>query len=184
MSVKGTTYKEITEHLKATVTTLKWVDKYRGQLDDPRNFVYPRPAAFVSFGPGTYEDQGGNTLKGDKVLRVRTVYDNYADSHTGSLNQAKALAYFEFDEAVHKALQGFSGTYFSGLSKISDEDDEDHGNLIVQVMEYRMTLIDASAAKTNNYQLVDPDPEVIVTKVRKEAMPERNLEGDAVVTLS
>lgn len=170
MSVKGTTYKEITDHLKATVPAIQWVDKDRGQLEDAGNFVFPRPAVFVSFGLGQYESQGGGILKGDKILRVRTCYENYADSFTGSLNQEKALAYFEFDEAVHKALEGFNGTHFQGLTKISDEDDLDHTNLIVQVLEYTMNITDDSAATKNDFVLIDPDPTLKVARITAAEM--------------
>jgi len=53
-------------------------------------------------------------------------------------------------------LQGLSGTYFSNLDRKTDEDDEDHGNVIVTIMEYQTTLIDNSANEIKNYVLVDP----------------------------
>lgn len=185
MSVKGTTYLEITQHLKNTVPSIKHIDKYRGQLDDPANFVFPRPAVFVSFGFGQYEGAGNGILTGDKVLRIRTVYENYADSYTGSLNQQKALEYFEFDEAVHVALEGLSGTHFQALTKIADEDDEDHTNLIVQLMEYSMQLVDDSAHDKKEFIKVEPDPNLKVQKVKTEEIPQKEIpENGAIVNIN
>ncbi|WP_394749496.1 hypothetical protein [Spongiimicrobium salis] len=179
MSVKGTTYLEVTEHLKTTVPAIKWVDKDRGQLEDPANFIFPRPAVFVSFGFGNYENLGKGVLKGEKRLRIRTVYENYADSHTGSINQEKALAYFEFDEAVHVALEGFSGTHFTGLTKVADEDDLDHANLIVGLFEYQMQLVDDSAASSRNFELLEPDAELVTNVVRNSQGIEENGDDDS-----
>ena len=98
--------------------------------------------------------------------------ENYADSYTGSINQDKALAFFEFNEKVHQALQGLCGTYFGALARVADEDDQDHKNVIVTVFEYETTIIDSSANTKKSYVLADPELDVR----HKKTLPER---GDA-----
>jgi hypothetical protein len=156
MSVKKHTQKEIGAFLKENIETLAFVDKYRGQLDTPGIFTFPRPAVFISFGRFEWESMVNGSQRGEGLIKFRIVVENYADSYEGSVNQDLALDFFEFNEKVHEALQGLSGTYFSNLKRKTDEDDEDHGNLIVTVMEYQTTLIDNSANETKNYVLVDP----------------------------
>lgn len=162
MSTKGIIFKEISNHLLQKVADLEWVDKNRGQLDDLKNFMFPKPAVFLSFKVGSYETQADGKQLGDAILSVKTAYENYADSHSGSVNQDMALSFFEFDEQVHVALQNLSGTYFRNLVRISDEDDEDHKNIIVTNMEYAFTLIDNSTVHLKGYQKLEVDPKLVI----------------------
>ncbi|WP_348814081.1 hypothetical protein [Flavobacterium maritimum] len=156
MSVKKHTQKEIGAFLKEQIPALAFVDKYRGQLDTPGIFTFPRPAVFISFGRFEWESMVNGSQRGEGLIKFRIVVENYADSYEGSVNQELALDFFEFNEKVHETLQGLSGTYFSNLDRKTDEDDEDHGNVIVTIMEYQTTLIDNSANEIKNYVLVDP----------------------------
>jgi hypothetical protein len=156
MSVKKHTQKEIGAYLKLQIAELEFVDKYRGQLETPGIFTFPRPAVFISFGRFDWETGVNKTQTGKGLIKFRIAVDNYADSYEGSINQEQALAFFDFNEKVYEALQGLSGTYFNSLERKSDEDDENHGNLIVTIMEYETTLFDDSANETKNYTLVDP----------------------------
>jgi hypothetical protein len=146
MSIKKHTQKEIGAYLKLKIQELEYVDKYRGQLETPGIFTFPRPAVFISFGRFEWESGVNNTQTGKGLIRFRIVVEN----------QDQALAFFDFNEKVHEALQGLSGTYFNNLQRKTDEDDENHGNLIVTLLEYETTLYDNSANVTKNYTLVDP----------------------------
>ena len=169
MSAKGHTFLEISTYLMETVEGLKMVDKDKGQLDDMSNFVIPMPAVFVSFGRFEWENLSLGSQTGTGVIRFRVAVENYADSYTGSINQDKALAFFEFNEKVHQALQGLSGSYFSALNRVSDEDDQEHKNVIVTVFEYGTTLVDNSANTKKSYVLADPDPDLVVA--HKKTLP-------------
>lgn len=169
MSVKKHTQKEIGAYLKQEVPSLAFVDKYRGQLDSQGIFTFPRPAVFISFGRFEWESQVDGSQIGTGLIKFRIAVENYADSYEGSINQDLALDFFEFNEKVHEALQGLSGTYFSTLQRVTDEDDEDHGNVIVTVMEYQTTIIDRSARTDKNYVLVDP--ELNIEYKNKEEFP-------------
>lgn len=171
MSTKGHTFREISEYLMETVEGLQMADKDKGQLDDVSNFVIPMPAVFISFGRFEWENLPDRHKKGLGVIRFRIAVENYADSYSGSVNQDKALEFFDFNEKVHVALEGLCGTYFSALSKVTDEDDLEHKNVIVTVFEYETILIDASASQTKSYVLADPDP--VVNVQHKKTLPEQ-----------
>lgn len=169
MSTKKHTQKEIGAYLKAQLTDLQFFDKYRGQLENATMFSFPRPAIFMSFGRFEWETMGGGIRQGKGLIKFRIVVENYAESFSGSINEDLALAFFDFNQAVNEKLQGLSGTYFSALDLKTDEDDEDHGNLIVTIMEYATTLTDNSVSDTKNYIL--QDPELDVEYVNKENFP-------------
>ncbi len=162
MSTKGSIYKEITGHLMHSVEGLAHAAKNRGQLDDTSNYMFPRPAVFISYGNVQYEKQADGTQIGDGILKVRTAYENYSESFSGSIDEDKAIAFFDFNEKVHQALEGLHGTYFKNLSRINDEDDEDHKNIIVTYFEYAITILDKSTAHLKGYQKLAVDPNIIV----------------------
>lgn len=162
MSVKGLTHKELETFIKTKVPALKWFDKDKGQIENISNHVFPMPAIFFSFGNTPYETENNKVQKGNALLRFRIVYENYADSFIGSVNQDKALAFFDFNEDIFKAFQGLSTTHLRNLNRVSDEDDLNHKNVIVTVMEFSALLIDDSAEETKTFTLVEPDPAINV----------------------
>ena len=160
MSVKGHTHKELETYLKQQIPTLKWFDKDKGQFNDLINNLMPFPAILFSFGNTPYETMSNKVQKGKVTLRFKIGYENYADSFIGSINQEKALEFFDFNEKVYKALQGLSTTYLRNLERSSDEDDDDHKNVIVTIFEFTGTLIDDAAEEGKNFTLVEPVLEV------------------------
>lgn len=181
MSTKGTIFKTIADHLMQNVNGLKMVDKDKGQLDNNSEFVIPLPAVFLSFGRFDYEDIGGGMKQGEGTIRFRVAYENYADSHTGSINQDQALAFFDFNEAVQEALEGFSGQDFSALTLVADEDDEDHKNIIITIMEYETTINNRSGKRTKNYIKTDAVPSV--KYVEKEKIPQPKPTNDFIIKI-
>lgn len=157
MSVKGQTHKEIEAYLMQTVTGLKGFDKDKGQFENISNHILPFPYILMSFGRTPYEDQSNNIQKGQLTLRFRIGYENYADSFNNSINQDKALEFFDFNEDVFKALQGLSTTYIRNLRRTADEDDVEHKNVIVTIMEFGGVIIDDSADALKTFTLVEPE---------------------------
>lgn len=171
MSVKGLTFKEIGTYLKQAVPELKWFDKDKGQFENISNHVMPLPAVLMSFGRTPYQTQSGLIQKGTLTLRFRIGYENYADSFTGSINQDKALEFFDFNEAIYVALSGLSTTYMKNLERTADEDDQDHKNVIVTIMEFTGTLIDDAADECKNFVLTEP--ELNVEHVKEVTRPDQ-----------
>lgn len=169
MSTKKHTQKEIGAYLKTQLPELEFFDKYRGQLENMTMFSFPRPAIFMSFGRFEWNTLSSGLREGKGLIKFRIVVENYAESFSGSINEDLALQFFDFNQSVNEKLQGLSGTYFSSLDLKSDEDDEDHGNVIVTIMEYATTLIDNSTSTTKNYIL--QDPELNVEYLNKEDFP-------------
>ncbi|MDY3352312.1 hypothetical protein PG357_10005 [Riemerella anatipestifer] len=181
MSVKGDIYKTIEAHLMDNVEGLAVVDKDRGQLENISEFAMPFPAILMSYGRFEYEPIGGGLKKGTGTIQFRVAYENYADSYSGSINQDLALQFFEFNEQVQNALEGFSSDLFSPLTLIADEDDKDHKNIIVTIFEYETTIVNKSGANDKNYIQVDATPKVRYTQ--KENLPKREAHNDFIIDI-
>jgi hypothetical protein len=173
MSIKGIVYKEITDHLEVQVPELIYIDKDRGQVEKENVLLIPKPAVLIGFMRFEWSDIGNGIKQGKGTIRVRVACENYAESYSGSIDQDKALEFFDLNEKVDAALEGFTGTKFSKLIKTADEDDLDHTNVIVTVYEYETTITDDTNANCSKMVKVDAEP--IVNYVAKENLPERQV---------
>ncbi|WP_312296862.1 hypothetical protein [Chryseobacterium sp.] len=181
MSIKAVVFKEISDHLESRVEQLVYIDKDRGQVEKENVIMVPKPAVLIAFMRFEWSDIGGGVKQGKGLVRVRVICENYAESYSGSIDQELALSFFDLNEKVDAALEGFSGTKFSEMKKVSDEDDLDHNNVIVTVYEYETTIIDDSKAECLKMIKVDAEP--VVHYIAKENLPERqvNIKSDFII---
>lgn len=173
MSIKGKIFKEIATHLETEVPELIYIDKERGQLEKENELLVPKPAVLIAFLRFEWSDIGNGVKEGKGSIQIRTAIENYAESYSGSIDQDAAISFFELNEKIDNALEGFSGDNFSALAKIADEDDLDHSNTIVTVFEYETTIIDDSKACDSNMIEVDAVP--VVTYVNKKDFPKKEV---------
>ncbi|WP_086984841.1 MULTISPECIES: hypothetical protein [Elizabethkingia] len=176
MSTKGNVYKKISDHLETNVPQLIYIDKDRGQTEKENIVLVPKPAVLIGFQRFEWEAIGGGVRQGKGSIRIRVVCENYAESYSGSIDQDQALAFFDLNEEIDNALEGLSGESFSQLTKISDEDDLDHDNVIITVYEYETTITDYSKAECQNMVPVDAEP--IVKYVNKKDLPKKQVSDD------
>ncbi|WP_241279753.1 hypothetical protein [Chryseobacterium cucumeris] len=182
MSIKGIVYKEITNRLETLITELIYIDKDRGQFEKENVLLVPKPAVLIAFLRFEWSEIGNGVKEGKGTIRVRVGCENYAESYSGSIDQDKALEFFDLNEKVDTALDGFYGTKFSELIKTADEDDLDHKNVIVTVYEYETTITDDTKADCSKMVKVEAEP--IVKYIQKENLPERQVnDSDFIVNM-
>lgn len=158
-SLKGKIYLALAKRLRdklsydesevtKSIPSLRWIDKQAGQFRRPEMALpVPSPAILISF-PGTsWKTTGKGHQQGDMRIRIEIGYQNYADAFDGSPNIEEAIKFFEFNEAVHQALQGWSTSMMTSLDRVMDEEDDDHGALIVTAFEYSTSIQDKSGSK-------------------------------------
>lgn len=181
MSIKAVVFKEISGHLQARVQELVYIDKDRGQTEKENVILVPKPAVLIAFMRFEWSDIGNGIKQGKGFVRVRVICENYAESYSGSIDQELALAFFDLNEKVDAALEGLSGTKFSEMKKVSDEDDLDHSNVIVTVYEYETTITDDTRADCIKMIKVDAEP--VVHYVAKKNLPKRqvNIQSDFII---
>lgn len=183
MSIKGIIFKEISNHLDVEVEELIYIDKDRGQIEKENILLVPKPAVLIGFLRFEWTDIGNGIKQGTGTIRARVICENYAESYSGSIDQEKALEFFDLNEKVDAALEGLVGTNFSELKKTADEDDLDHNNVIVTVYEYETVITDDTKANCTKMTQVDAKP--FVNYVKKENLPERQVDNnsDFIITM-
>lgn len=167
MSIKGDIFKTIGDHLMAelqfsdnNLPSLKWYDKDFGQADMIRSGVIalPLPAILITIKTPEWSASLSNVQQGNTNIRIRILFENYADSfqtnNGDSINQDKAIQFFEFNEKVHLALSKLSGDNFTRLERSGDDEDEDHFNVIATDVFYTTIVTDDSV--NLNVELENP----------------------------
>lgn len=165
MSVKKDIFKIIGMFLMAELRDLpdglpdlQWFDKQMGQFDNPeQSYAIPLPCVLMSYNPLTWTSTGLGNQTGDGTITFTVYFENYADSFSGSFNQELALKFFDFTEAVHKALQGLSiKNMMSALDRIGDTEDIAQDMIITSSEEYIVQILDNSTDIKKNFVDVDP----------------------------
>jgi len=175
MSVKQNILVAIQEQLKQQVGDL-WVDKNMGQIAMLDQFdTFPLPAVLLEFGRGTYRNVSKGVQEWTGIIKFYLLYENYSHSDVESEDRDIALAFFEFSEKVHQALEGFSSPDFTSLTRVADEEDNNHTHMVVSVVEYATTYIDRS--KEQSRKLVEVEPGIVVTHTGIPTRPASNFKS-------
>ena len=158
--MKKEIFKAIRDRIKEAFPHV-WVDKNMGQITSIDRFdSFPLPAVLIEFARSEYRTLSKGVQEVNTVLRFHLLFENWAASHAESEDSELALRYFDFTEAVHEALEGFGGENFASLTRVADEEDNNHESVVITVMEYATTYIDTSAEKPRNKVEVEPDLKV------------------------
>lgn len=182
MGAKKQTYKAIAAHLMATIGTtqigepqtityineleetvevprLQWADLNRGQLQHlTKELGIPLPAVLISFPEIDYTLLGAGLRDGETVIRITSLFESFADSYFGSVNQDIALQYLEFNDLLYQTLEGLKGASFTDLNRIKETEDDDHDFLIVTNTDYSCSLIEVGAIKQVTFMEGNPTP--------------------------
>jgi hypothetical protein len=185
MSKKGEIFKLVQEHLYAELGKEDelygyplaglWIDKNMGQIANLDRFdTFPLPAILMEYGSGRYRNLSKGVQEWIGTLKLYIIFENYSHSDVESDDRDLALAYFEFCEKVHEALEGFHGEDFTSFTRVSDEEDNNHTSMVVTPVSYAFSYTDRSRQQKTS-RFVEVDPELIVRRVpRDEIGPEQD----------
>jgi hypothetical protein len=160
MSIKKTLFRALQKELKSKIPTLAWIDKNMGQLNNLDDFeVFPLPAILIEFGRTDWQGLGDGVQQGISMVKLHIIFENYssANSETTEKEMNTALAFFDFTDQVHEVVEGFGGDGWSPLSRIGEDEDNNHRNFITTVTEYQTMLQDYSGQRRYKEIPVDID---------------------------
>lgn len=101
----------IQEHIKNNVPSIKWIDQDLGQLD----FYETRPAiqfpcVLIDFPQAVYSNESQLVQWADVQVNIRLAFAPFtsANSVAPDVSKEKALEYYDLENALYKALAGFT----------------------------------------------------------------------------
>ena len=183
-SIKGDIFKAIGDLLmiamasddETIMPSLKWYDKDFGQAELIKQGIIslPLPAVLIKITCPIWDGRLSNVQTGEGLIRIRVLFENYADSFQtnegDSINQGKAIQFFEFNEKINIALDGVQGENFTSLNRSGDDEDDDHDMIIVTDVTYT-TLITDDKAQNKGMSVIE-NPVINSTQEHSITKPE------------
>jgi hypothetical protein len=153
----------LSDHLEAKLIATvdlpaaQWIDKDLGQFELMEEGVtnIPLPAVLISFPDTDYETMVGGDQTGTGAIRLRIGFENYYDANAGNPDRIKALQFFEFNEAVHKAIMSFTMQKINGVKRVAEAEDLNHKSVIITEVIYEYTLFDENDLPGISYTSAD-----------------------------
>ncbi len=135
MAILKSTYQAIKTQLEAEATSIQHIGLYNSQFDnEEQENIYPYPNAFIEFSQIDWIGKANQTQQVDIEITIHIGLWRLEDEPFAELNG------FDIVEEVYLALQGFCG-----FQRFRDEQDINHGQVIVWKTLFRTRLVDEAA---------------------------------------
>jgi len=136
----------------ATITDLKFIDLDTGQLEYKDSQERPAvllPCALFDFVKSDYTDLSLNVQEGDLLLEVRIGVNPFtqATQYFTDTQKENALNFFNIEQEVYVALQGWATQYFGPMSRVSLTTERRNDKLRVRIMRFKFTYVDLTATQ-------------------------------------
>jgi len=140
------------DYLAVYVPDLKWIDYDMGQLEnyDTKPPV-EWPCALISFPATPYTALSGLAQIGSPTIMIRLGFAPFSQSYQAapSLVRDKALYYFEIEQKIFNALQGYKTEYTDAFIRVSADDEMRNDLFKVRVLTFTTNYEDYSAVPMN-----------------------------------
>lgn len=149
----------------ADLNLLDFIDQDLGQLDmDEERSPVKFPCGLLDICEIRYSDNIRNSQQGEAILELRlglTAYAAATHYYTKDSHKTNALAYFNTEHTVNKALHGWSDDrWFNPLNRISSQTEKRKDNIRVRVLRYAFGFRDNTAMQVWT-QAARPDMEIV-----------------------
>lgn len=143
-------FTSLQEHIKATVPEIRWIDQDLGQLE----WYHERPAVswpcvLIDFNNTTYDQESQQVQWGNATITFRLGFPSFSPSNSLAPQAVKemALQYYELEQRLYVALQGYDGggicQPMTRVNIASERREED--NFRVRVLTFTTAFEDISA---------------------------------------
>ena len=166
ISYFGQLFLALSNHIKTNVPEIKWIDQDFGQLEQ---FEYRPtvnfPCVLIDFPMAQYSQLSELSQLGDVTVQLRMGFAPFSHSHAAAPTNVReqALEYYQIEQKVFEAVQGFATEYTQPLIRInagteqrlSSSDQADSIGLRVRVMNFSTQFEDNSKLPQYTKQEVD-----------------------------
>lgn len=139
---------DLMDYLATNVPDLKWIDYDMGQLEnyDTKPSV-EWPCALISFPATSYTELSGLAQMGNPTIMIRLGFAPFSQSYQAapSFVRDKALYYFEIEQKIFNALQGYNTEYTQDFIRLSADDEMRTDKFKVRVLTFATNYEDYSA---------------------------------------
>lgn len=144
MSAKRDTYLAIKKQLEEK-TSIKHVLLYNSQfqnMDREKSFEFP--CVFVEFLQLAWSPKTRGVQEAEATIRLHVGFEN--------LMREELHKFDVIDNEVHKWIEGLEGCNFGKLTRVNEEQDINHDNVYVWIIDYAVIITDESGARIGRLQ--------------------------------
>lgn len=144
---------KLQSHLSAQVGSIRWIDQDLGQLEnyDIRPSV-SWPCVLIDFNQTTFDQMQNNRQMANLTFTLRLGFDSFSSSANVAplVAKEKALEYYEIEQQLYKAVQGFNADgLMQDCTRVNVATERRDGdNFRVRVMTFTAITEDSSAMPT------------------------------------
>ena len=165
---RSITFLEIQDLILNSDIGMKAFDLFNNQLDDYRgdenNAPYlAMPHVLIEFVGGDWEHDGKVRIAEEYIFRLHLVIEDYQRSHSGSSDQAAALAHLDKISDLANLIDSQTLTYAHNFEFIREEIDRSRTNIIVNMLDFVARVIDCSLEEATAPETV------VITQTHEEA---------------
>lgn len=147
MSAKKELYMAVKDKLESN-TAVKHVRLFNSQFDEmDREDTFPFPCVFVEFTTLQYVTKAEGLQEADAVIRLHVGFESLA---------TEELEILDLIDDIHEDMQGFAKTdLFTPFDRVFEQQDPNHDNVIVWMMDYETLLSDLSGHRKNRLRRIE-----------------------------
>lgn len=158
-------YLSIMARIKTKVPAVRYVNQDLGQLEN----YHPStgrpavsfPCVLIDFDDFNADDLTHNIqeLEGDIILRIALDTWSSASSLNDATTKAKALAYYDIEQEVYKALHGYcpgSADDCGYITRTATSTEKREDPIRVRIIRFKLRFKDDSAAETQSATTATP----------------------------
>jgi hypothetical protein len=140
----GNLFLKIQARLDSEITGL-YIDQDLGQLEhyETRPSV-PFPCALLDIDDFDFDDMAYNKQKGEGYIKIRLAVAAWSPSSSLVPDEVKlkAMGYYDMEQKVHEALQGWCDDGFSKLLRRKSKTELREDNIRVRIIIYKTSFED------------------------------------------
>lgn len=160
----STLFLQLQVRLSTQVPALKFIDQELGQLENygdrpPVSW----PCCLIDFDGFAFEDAGQaiQFAEGEIILRLGFPPFSNTSGATPLLWKEKALAYYDIEWAIYKALHGWKPEHYGYVLRVAAATERREDNIRVRVLRYKVSFEDYNASPV--YQKENPSEDIEFT---------------------
>lgn len=141
---------EIMSRIETEVPAIRYINQDLGQLEeDTDRPSVTFPCALIDFDDFQYTDMSYNSQVGEGNVIIRVAHAPYSNSSNLSPDavKEKALQYYEHEQSVFEALQGWVSNPFGAMTRIAQGNEKREDRLRVRYMIFKVSYQDNSAGE-------------------------------------
>lgn len=147
-------FRSLQQYVQTNVSAIRYIDQDLGQLKSGARPPVSWPCLLIDFEDFSFDNMGSNvqTAKGIVTLRLGFAPYSPTSQATPTPYQQQAIAYYDIEWALHKALQGWApGNDYGSLCRTSATTQKRTDAYRVRELRYSIAFEDYSTKPAQQY---------------------------------